>query len=121
MIAYGSLQLLEARPLKFGEFQWFLRPHHIAEDFAAWLALVRAAFDGKWSVQTMLCNERGLGLTWSSALATGIFTGCVRRPGPASFAQHCPTPMENVPMELLGLQSVAGNYGYPPNAKPSAG
>ena len=119
MIAYASLQLLEASPLDFCKFEWFLRPHHIAEDFTALLVLVRQAFgglaaqhdchlfnavpalilDGKWSVQTMLCNERGSGLTWSSALAMGFFRGCVRRPDPGSkycsqHAKDCLLPPE---------------------------
>lgn len=97
MIAYASLQLLETSPMEFCDFEWYLRPHHMAEDFSPLLELVRTAFgrlaaehncrlfnsapvvilDGKWSVQTMVCNERGSGRTWSAALATGFFKGCV--------------------------------------------
>ena len=104
LMAYGSMELLLASKMSVEDFQWYLRPHHVAEDFEALLGLLRTAFhtltashdchlfktvrccvlDGKWSIQTAVCSERASGFQWDADLQHGFFRGCTCRPQPGA-------------------------------------
>ena len=104
LMAYGSMELLLASNMSVEDFQWYLRPHHVAEDFEALLGLLRTAFhtltaahdchlfktvrccvlDGKWSIQTAVCSERASGFQWDADLQHGFFRGCTCRPQPGA-------------------------------------
>ena len=60
--------------------------------------------DGKWSIQTPVCNERGCGFEWNSNLQVGYFRGCTLRPQPgAKFCkkhdEHCCLPIEDTSIQ----------------------
>jgi hypothetical protein len=110
LLAWACVALIEASLLDVSGFLWHLRPHHVSEDFLPLLEVVRAAFDalsilhrcwlaqvikllivdGKWCVQTSVCNARDVGLVWEPALGTGFLKGCTNRPAPGSkyCAEH---------------------------------
>ena len=114
-----DLQQFRWRLRPHHEFRWRLRPHHEAADFAPLLSKVRAGFDtiasnhscplfdkvracvidGKWSVQTPVCNDRASGLIWEPKLHLGYFRGCSCRPLPGSkyCREHsqCQVPPED--------------------------
>ena len=91
------------------DFRWWLRPHHLSTDFKELVARVDLSFavlarahscvlhdllrtaivDGKWCVQTLVCNARFLNIRWSRELATGFFQGCSERPRPGG--KYCAT------------------------------
>jgi hypothetical protein len=105
MLVWGTLCLIRGSGVSLHDFVWYLRPHHTASDFAALVSKTNEAFDaiarahdcalfkkvravivdGKWCIQTSICNQRGAGATYSSALQSGYFKGCVRRPAPGAF------------------------------------
>jgi hypothetical protein len=100
LMTWSSLRLLEDSNIPFHDFAWHLRPHHESTDFERLVPLLRRAFDhlaalhscwlfdavraviidGKWCVQTLICNERGSSLVWHAGLAHGYFRGCDQRP-----------------------------------------
>ena len=102
VLAWATSALLRAGSVDVRSFQWYLRPHHEAADFQSLLKLAREAFnacaaghvaccklwgkmplvvvDGKWSIQTPLCAERGSGPVWNTSLGTGFLQGCQARP-----------------------------------------
>ena len=102
LLTWSAITMIEDSCVDVADFRWHLRPHHVAEDFHALVAVVRRCFDalavshtcslmqtikafildGKWSLQTSLCNARDVGLVWEPALGTGYFQGCTRRPVP---------------------------------------
>jgi hypothetical protein len=104
LLTWGSIEILESSQIDIDNFQWYLRPHHESNDFVPLCDLVRAAFqalaalhncklsqliracivDGKWCIQTTICNARDTGLTWVPALGAGFFKGCVERPLPGN-------------------------------------
>ena len=105
-IVRGCLQLFHTSCLWPPRvFQWHLRSHHIADDFEPLLHHARAAFssiaaghncetfaavpalvvDGKWCIQTPVCNERASNPCWSGNLGIGYFQGCKARPAPGAF------------------------------------
>ena len=139
LLVWASVCLIEASPIEAAEFQWVLRPHHIAQDFGPLVTLLRRAFhelagthkcklmtdlrclivDGKWCVQTAICNARDGGLVWDSTLATGFLTGCTERPVPggkycARHMRECTTPQEDCTItghrEVVGPDSVSLEY-----------
>jgi hypothetical protein len=81
VLTWGTLRLGRDSGVDVEGVFWHLRPHHEAEDFATLLPHMRGAFDslarshacwlfrtlpaviidGKWCVQTPVCNERGSG------------------------------------------------------------
>ena len=90
--------LLEASDAEaLSGFQWHLRPHHQATDFQPLLRKLRAGFDslsmqhvcplfdkvpacvidGKWSIQTPVCNDRTSGLVWDPQLCLGYLAAAV--------------------------------------------
>ena len=105
ILVHQSMLLLEASDAEaLSGFQWHLRPHHQATDFQPLLRKLRAGFDslsmqhvcplfdkvpacvidGKWSIQTPVCNDRTSGLVWDPQLCLGYFGGCCSRPAPGS-------------------------------------
>ena len=105
ILVHASMLLLDTSGIEeLHSFQWHLRPHHEAADFEPLLRKLRAGFDrlasehacplfdkvracvidGKWSVQTLVCNDRGSGLVWEPKLQMGYFRGCSCRPAPGS-------------------------------------
>jgi hypothetical protein len=100
VIAYASVLMFAESGLDVKDFIWHLRPHHEADDFAGLLVLVRQAFallsaahacwlfrrvralitDGKWCIQTSICNARDCNPVFSAAIREGYFKGCVERP-----------------------------------------
>ena len=107
LLAWGACRLFRAAGEQLKDFQWHLRPHHESVDFEELLSKVRSAFqnvcgshqcklteifpavivDGKWCVQTPVCNARNVAPQWSTDLRIGYFAGCARRPG--SGAKFC--------------------------------
>jgi hypothetical protein len=105
VISYSSAQMLKESGVDFAAFRWHLRPHHVAEDFADLLALVQQAFralsaahacwlfrrvralivDGKWCIQTRVCNARFCNPVFCEDLKEGYFKGCCKRPAPGSW------------------------------------
>lgn len=81
ILTWGALRLFRESSAGVQGVVWHLRPHHEAEDFSGLLPHMRSAFDslaashacwlfrtlpavvvdGKWCVQTPVCNERGSG------------------------------------------------------------
>lgn len=119
LMVWASTLIIEESPADAKEFLWMLRPHHIAKDFEPLVAFLRRAFhllsathrcplrsrvpgvvvDGKWCIQTLICNARDGGLVWDASLATGFLTGCTERPVPggkycARHMQECTVPVE---------------------------
>ena len=100
LLTWSTLRMMMRSGLDICTFTWYLRPHHVAPDFADLLVMGQKAFnllvashrcrlwdalkaiivDGKWCVQTAICNERGSGHTWDADLQTGFFKGCTCRP-----------------------------------------
>eukprot|EP00973_Karenia_brevis_P048374 6712453-Karenia_brevis.AAC.1 len=86
-------------------FVWKLRPHHEANDFKHLLEVVRKAFtqlagahacwlfrqvralilDGKWCVQTSICNARNCNPVFSVDIRAGYYKGCTNRPAKGSL------------------------------------
>ena len=85
LVTWSSLKLILRSGLDICSFTWYLRPHHESADFAELLQLCKKAFrilaathkctlwttvkavivDGKWCIQTSVCNERGSGAIWN--------------------------------------------------------
>jgi hypothetical protein len=111
IIAYASVLMFAESGLDVRDFIWHLRPHHEADDFTDLLLLVRKAFallsashgcwlfrqvraliaDGKWCIQTSICNARDCNPVFSAAIQEGYFKGCVERPvrGSLYCKAHC--------------------------------
>ena len=121
LLAWGACRLFRAAGQSLDSFQWHMRPHHESMDFEKLLGQVRLAFDGvssahrckltdllpaivvdgKWCVQTPVCNVRNVGMEWSGDLRVGFFAGCVRRPtkGATFCSSHsceCTTAPEDI-------------------------
>ena len=124
LMAWGAVDLILASSLPAADFRWYLRPHHVAEDFQGLVDFLRTAFhaltsahdcplfstlrccilDGKWSIQTPVCNERGSGFEWNAGLQVGYFRGCTLRPQPgAKFCkmhdEHCCVAIEDTSIQ----------------------
>ena len=100
LLTWSVWRMMMRSGLDIGDFKWYLRPRHVSTDFADLLVMCQKAFnllvashrcrlwdalkaiivDGKWCVQTAICNERGSGQTWNVDLRTGFFKGCTCRP-----------------------------------------
>ena len=139
LLVWASTCLIEASPIEAADFQWLLRPHHLAKDFGPLVILLRRAFhelagthkcqlmtllrclivDGKWCVQTAICNARDGGMVWDAALATGFLTGCTERPVPggkycARHMHECTAAVEDCTItehrEVIGPDSLTLEY-----------
>ena len=120
LMVWACTSIIDKSPVDVSEFVWMLRPHHVAKDFESLVVLLRRAFhllsathncllrthvpgvivDGKWCIQTSICNARGGGLVWDASLATGFLTGCTERPVPGGkyctqHMQECTLPAED--------------------------
>lgn len=115
MLVWSSLHLLQDANVAFCTVPWTLRPHHVASDLENILPLVRHAFqtlasayacwlfrslpavivDGKWSVQTLVCNCRNCNPKFVKDLQLGYMQGCCNRPakGAKYCSQHAMTPL----------------------------
>ena len=100
VIVFASVQIFWESGIDFSSFVWHLRPHHLGADFSNLLVLVRKAFslvagshscwlfrtvrllvlDGKWSMQTRICNARNCNSCCSPDIEVGFFKGCTERP-----------------------------------------
>ena len=76
LLTFASIQMFAEAQLRIDGYQWHLRPHHVAEDFATLQPLLKQAWDilamkhscwltqrlkafivdGKWCIQTLVCN-----------------------------------------------------------------
>jgi hypothetical protein len=111
VMVWGALRLIcGARVESAWAVDFYLRPHHLADDFCGLMTSARRAWekvsslhacslcravpaivvDGKWCMQVSLCNYRPCGAVWNQALATGSVVGCTNRPqrGSKYCAQH---------------------------------
>lgn len=108
IIVWSFLAMVSDAGLSCGDVQWQLRPHHEPEDFADLLPLARNAFavlasthacwlfrrvpalivDGKWCVQTPVCNSRRCNPVYHTELQLGYFQGCHHRPARGSLYCH---------------------------------
>ena len=122
VMAWGTAELFRSSGVDHSTFHWYLRPHHAAEDFQPLLRMARRAFDamgaqhaatcqlqkhmplvvvdGKWSIQTPVCAERGSGSVWNDVLCTGFLQGCCARPMKglkfcAAHQRQCSIPPES--------------------------
>ena len=100
IIVYGAILMFRESGVAFQSLELYLRPHHHANDFRELLALVKEAFaaivathdcwlfrrvrgvvlDGKWSIQTRVCNKRNCNPMFCKATQEGYFKGCTERP-----------------------------------------
>ena len=118
MIVYGAILMLLESGVPFQTFTWHLRPHHQANDFQGLMALVKEAFsvivsshdcwlfrrvrgvilDGKWSIQTRVCNHRSCNPVFSKSIQEGYYKGCVERPVRGSL--YCRKHLDEVTCDL---------------------
>ena len=105
IISFGAINLFLASGYSLADWRWYLRPKHIGMDFEPLIPHLQQAFqtlarchacwlfrrvrglivDGKWSVQTRVCNARNINPIFSADLADGFFQGCVHRPATGSL------------------------------------
>lgn len=75
---------------------------------------VRACvIDGKWSVQTAVCNDRISGVTWDADLRLGYFRGCEarRHPGSKYCRRHSQSRLPPEATRIAGHREVAAEQG----------
>ncbi|CAK9069142.1 unnamed protein product [Durusdinium trenchii] len=136
LIVWAAVQMFLEAGLNVSHVIWYLRPHHTANDFANILPLVREAFqtlaqahacylfrrvpavvvDGKWCVQTLLCNARNGNPVYEPALQLGYLQGCRCRPLRGS--KYCeyhnaagPRPNGPVEVEIIDHRQVTDGQG----------
>jgi hypothetical protein len=100
IITFAAILMFAESGLDVQSFAWRLRPRHEATDFTDLLHLVKKAFslltaahacwlfrrvralilDGKWCLQTSICNARDCNPAFSAEIREGYFKGCVERP-----------------------------------------
>jgi len=100
VLVFASVQILCESGIDYSSFVWHLRPHHMGADFSNLLVLVRKAYsliagshscwlfrevralvlDGKWCMQTRICNARNCNPVYSPEIQAGFFQGCTERP-----------------------------------------
>lgn len=100
VIVFAAVAMFRESGMDLRDFLWHLRPHHEANDFAELLEKVRQAFgilsaahacwlfrmvpalivDGKWCIQTSICNARDSNPVFNKDIREGFFKGCVERP-----------------------------------------
>ncbi|CAK0887840.1 unnamed protein product, partial [Prorocentrum cordatum] len=105
VIAFACILMFAECALDARAFVWCLRPRHQGSDFEALLCQARKAFstssashacwlfrrvralvvDGKWCVQTSICNARDCNPVFSAEVREGYFKGCTERPAPGSL------------------------------------